>query len=388
MAATPNLPFPTNLFGNSSNDSKKEDKKSPIDELKDVKKYVDNIRSTIKYARLATSPVLLGPVIGIALVLIIMIFFDSGTAGGLTGGGGGGNNTTKPGTNPSTPIIPGFDIDIEGPPEKENDIILDYTVTITHDPSVAPPIENIEVYDTLPAGAELVETSGFVVDKNASPHVWPLSNTANQKIFTIRIRPNTTDANFYYTVSARVIGGGTGGGGSTETEKTFGMLVAGQGRNVTSLGDKSSFISTVIKNGAGRADFAARRTYLEQIYDAAVKYTVNPVLLLSMWGTENGFGTDPSNVFFGCGVYAKPPPSGFAEGVDCAADTVDYWMRDFESKFTGNPVNIPSKNGNTCDYTDAFVYAYEWYAPLCHASDRNEPARVNFSEFYKMFMGI
>lgn len=214
MAATPNLPLSTNLFGSNSEDSKKDDKKSPLDELRDVKKYVDNIRSTIKYARLATSPVLLGPVIGIALVLIIMIFFDSGTAGGLTGGGGGGNNTTKPGTNPSTPIIPGFDIDIEGPPEKENDIILDYTVTITHDPSIAPPIENIEVYDTLPAGAELVETSGFVVDKNASPHVWPLSNTSNQKIFTIRIRPNTTDANFYYTVSARTIAGPTGSSGT------------------------------------------------------------------------------------------------------------------------------------------------------------------------------
>jgi hypothetical protein len=115
-----------------------------------------------------------------------------------------------------------------------------------------------------------------------------------------------------------------------------------------------------------------------------MQYNVNPLIIASIWGTESGF--DPAATYpFGC---LNPSDAGFTENVTCAAGSLNQLMGTFETHNANGSLEIPSSIGNTCIYTDAFVYAYEMYAPVCHVNDHNDPARGNFTSFYKKFKGI
>lgn len=202
------------IFNDSDENRDKKKKRSLIDDVKTAKNVFDKTKTVLNVVRAATTTGPVGWIVGaIVLILIFVIFFtDTGSIGGLGGGGGGeeDSSTTTPG-GPSVPAIPGFNITLTGPSpsEQPNGVDLTYTVTISHDPSVAPPIETIELYDSLPAGATFLETSGSA-RAEGNTHFWPLSETINQSPFTIKIRPNVTDAYFDYTVSARLIAGSGG----------------------------------------------------------------------------------------------------------------------------------------------------------------------------------
>ena len=212
--------IPGDPFDQSEQEDKSRPKKrkSLLDNIREIKKIYDNIQKITKYTRVVVSafnPAIWIPIGIFALVFFIIILNNDSTSA-LNGGGGGGgsdDSSSAPG-GPVVPAIPGFNIDIDGPQEAENGIDLEYTVTITHDPAVAPPLASIEVYDSLPAGASLVSTTGVLKPGSSSPNIWPLSETPNQGAFQIIIRPNQTDTFFNYSVSARQIAGsgGTGGG--------------------------------------------------------------------------------------------------------------------------------------------------------------------------------
>lgn len=222
MASFLDIPFQS--LGNSYENNKDKKKGSIFNDIREAKKIYENIRKTIKYVRVVATT--LNPGILMAVVLFIIIififFFDTQNTSGLIGGGGsgdGGTGDSTQGGGTTVPSIPGFNIEIEGPETSANGVNLEYTVTISHNPNIAPPLASIEVYDSLPTGATLVSTTGVLKDSSTGPNIWSLSDPANQAGFQIIIRPNQTDTFFDYTVSARQIAGaGPIGGGSTPTE--------------------------------------------------------------------------------------------------------------------------------------------------------------------------
>lgn len=212
MALGLDIPF-QNTLSNKDDRDKKKKRKTLYDDYKQAKEIYDKTRKIVGILR---NPALLWPIIIIGIVIFIALFLDGGTpVGGL-----GGSNATTPteGTPITVPSIPGLNVDLEATPtEAPNDpgLTITYIVTITHNPSVAPPIETIELYDDLPSGAELVSTTGVLKSEGSTPNVWPLSDPANQTRFEIVIRPNAQDTNFRYTISARRVAGNTPVGGSS-----------------------------------------------------------------------------------------------------------------------------------------------------------------------------
>ncbi len=342
-------------------------------------------------SRLAGPTLFTGLGIFIFIVIIVFFFFqDTDVGKALTGSSEDSPPSQEGGTNPTTPSvpsIPGLTIIVTAQESVQNGQDIEYKVEIRYDPATATtPIERIELYDTLPPGVVFAGTSGNKgINSTDKEITWPLSDPANSGGFTFMLHPYLEDVIIINSVFARIIGGSSGSGGTSPSGE-LGALVAGQGRNTMPLGDRRSFISTILSR-AGGLSLVDKEAYLEQIFDAGQQYRVNPIMLLNIWGTENGFRTDFEH-YFGCAVYAPNPPVGFAEGLDCAADALDSLMSQFEKGSTGGSLEIPSTTGNTCIYTDAFDYAYEYYAPVCHSNDGNEPAHVNFISFYKKFMGL
>lgn len=206
------IPFQNTLSDREDRDKKKK-RRSLYEDYTQAKEIIDKTRKIVGILR---NPALLWPIIIIGIVIFIVLFLDGPTpVGGL--GGRNTNNQTE-GAPITAPSIPGLNVELEASPtEAPNDpnLTITYTVTITHNPSIAPPIETIEIYDDLPQGAELVSTTGVLKSQGSTPNVWPLSDPLNQTSFKIVIRPNAKDTNFRYTVSARRVAGATSSGNSS-----------------------------------------------------------------------------------------------------------------------------------------------------------------------------
>lgn len=337
-------------------------------------------------AAILANPWVLGAIaIAIAILLIYLLFFHNADVDVDTDVIQ--NQTTSTSGTPGAPgaplSVPGVTITLKGPSTSKNGEDIVYEVVVAYDPAVAKvPIENIVLYDTIPIGATFVGTDGVqAADSTPSVVTWSLKDPTNQKLFHITLRPTASDTYIINTVNAR-IAAGAGGGTSTDSEE-FLNLFTGQGRNTASLGGRSNFISTIIANSSGLS-LAGKESYLGSIYDAGIKYNVNPLIIAGIWGTESGF--NPSATYpFGC---LNPADAGFTENVTCAAGSLNQLMSSYESRSATGSLEIPSTIGNTCIYTDPFIYAYEMYAPICHAEDGNWAARGNLISFYKKFQGI
>lgn len=352
----------------------------------DIRQTFRSVKTVVRVVRMATNPAVIWALVGVFISIIIYMLFFSG-AGALPGGGGSSSNQppTTGTTNPKTPPIPGLTLSLTGP-NTANFIVdkeLGYTVSISYDKTIAntPPIENITVYLDVPANSSFVRASGNNT-QNGGTISWSLSDTQNQSSLTFVLSPLGDDITIPVKVYAKVSGGGSAGGSSPQA---FRDLIAGQGKNTAVLGDKAQFVSTILANSSG-LPISGKDQYLSQIYDTAIHYNVNPLLLTVIWGIESTFDTTGSVTPypFGCIVQGD---EGFDENVKCAAGSLNVWMKAFETNNVGGSLEIPSDTGNTCIYTDAFDYAYEWYTPVCHYYDGNDPERVTFINFYAKLKG-
>lgn len=333
----------------------------------------------------ALNPWVLAIILAIVGIILIYVFFFSGN----TSVNDSDSDSTSPsstnggGTIPAI-SIPGLTLTLSGPTSVNNGEDIEYTVSYTYDATIGKvPVENIILFDKIPDNSRFVSTDG-VQSKDSTPTVvaWSLEEPSNQKPFKIVLHPAADDTYINNVISAK-LAAGIGTGSATGDPPEFLALVVGQGRNTAVLGDRATFISTIISNSSG-LPLTGKEAYLGQIYDAGIQYNVNPLIVASIWGTESGF--DPSATYpFGC---LNPSDAGFNENVTCAAGSLNQLMGTFETHNAGGSLEIVSSIGNTCIYTDAFVYAYEMYAPICHVNDHNDPARGNFTSFYKKFKGI
>ena len=354
--------------------------RSVVDDLKEVKKVYDKLSSI---AQPISGPKLALILCAIFIAIIIIYFLDP--SGGGMSSGGDDSTTKETSTNSqTTPTIPGLTIKLTGPPESGNGRDIVYEVTVDYDPAIAKtPIENIVLVDVIPNTATFVSTDGVqAADSTPTTVTWSLKDPANQKLFHVTLHPKSDDVYVINSVTARLLGSSSGNGSSSDPQ-AFLDLLAGQGRNTAVLGDRTKFITTIIANSSGLS-LGGKESNLGEIYDTGIKYNVNPLILASIWGVESGF--DPGGVYpFGC---LNPQDAGFFENVSCAAGSLNQLMSTFETHNTAGSLEIPSTTGNTCIYTDPFIYAYEMYTPVCHASDSNDAARTNFVSFYNKVKGL
>lgn len=356
---------------------------TPKNILGNAKKIYDTAQK-VRAVASALNPWVLAIIISIIGLILVYMFFFSGHS--TTGDTDTQSSTPPAAGGGSIPAItiPGLSITLTGPTSVNNGEDIEYTVSYVYDASVGKtPIENIVLFDKIPDNASFVKTDGVqTTDSKPSLVAWSLEEPSNQKPFKITLHPAAEDIYINNVISARLaLGSGTGS--ATGDPSEFLAMVVGQGRNVGVLGDKTTFITTIITNSSG-LPLSGKETYLGQIYDAGIQYNVNPLILASIWGTESGFDATATYPF-GC---LNPADAGFEENVTCAAGSLNQLMATFDSHNSGGSLEIPSSIGNTCIYTDAFVYAYEMFAPICHVNDHNDPARGNFTSFYKKFRGI
>ena len=346
---------------------------------------VQKAAQAARTAALLANPWVLGAIaIALAILLIYLLFFHNGGGDDVSLDDSQATSSTAPGGVPgSVPSIPGVTVRLTGPDQSQNGADITYEVSVVYDPSLAKvPLENVILFDTIPNNATFVGTDGVqAADSTSSVVTWSLKDPANQKIFHITLRPITNDTYIINTVQAKIAGGG--GTGQSKDSDEFLALFTGQGRNLSVLGGRTNFINTIILNASGLS-LTGKESYLGSIYDAGIKYNVNPLILAGIWGTESGF--DPAATYpFGC---LNSTDAGFTENVTCAAGSLNQLMSSFEARSATGSLEIPSTIGNTCIYTDPFIYAYEMYAPICHAEDGNWAARGNLISFYKKFQGI
>ncbi len=219
-------------------------------------------------------------------------------------------------------------------------------------------------------------------------------DTRDVKI-VLKPKPNVKDAYIinrayaqYLTSSLPPVGGGAGPNVPVDPNAAdFESLVTGQGRNTSILGDEETFIATVLKNGGARFQGGGYEAQLSKIYKTALAKSVNPLLIVVMWGVEQSFSHGTA---LGCGIYIGLP-SDFDNQVECGVNTIDNWMNTFELRKgqIGLPVTIQNEDTKAiCSYTDPFVYAYEWYTPDCHFADGNTNARKNFAIIMRDLLGL
>lgn len=167
----------------------------------------------------------------------------------------------------------------------------------------------------------------------------------------------------------------------------FETLMTGQGRNTTILGSEDEFVEKVLKNGAGLSTGFSSGSYapnLHEIYQKSVAKNVNPLIVTTIWGVEQGFSIDG----FGCLPYSSYP--SYESQVNCAVNTLNNGMKEFEDKKAGGEFPVGLTNDlthRTCYYKDPFIYEYESYTPVCTQDDGNDPGRGNFVKIFKQFYG-
>lgn len=195
------------------------------DEIKGLKKILGYIRN------FSNPAVIIFVIIGI----VIFVLISGGGGGASLGGLGDDEKSSQNPPGSAVPSIPGFNINIEGPVEKANGELLEYTVTVSHDPSVAPPISTIELFDTMPSNATFVSTTGTTVGGSDNLHIWPLSKPENQTSFSVILKPAQDDTYVSYTISARITS--TGGGAPPSLEACSGRYDLASTPLGTNFGD-------------------------------------------------------------------------------------------------------------------------------------------------------
>lgn len=283
---------------------------------------------------------------------------------------------------------------------------MKYTLSASYDQ----PAEDIVITDTIPAGTTFATASGkFTTDKQGNKVVavkWSLkensiatggtstaagNNTQPGNTLEIILRPDPGTKDKYVTnkATAEVVNAGNKGGVSPaacgnkpNTNTTdFVTLMTGQGKCTTVLGDENSFVNTVIKNAGSKFGLTGKESYIHQIYKAAIAKNINPLISITIWGVEAGWNVNGTE--FGC----KPFGSGFNSQLTCDINTLNNLMNEYDQKAKkGTPVSLDT-NSN-CKYTDAFIYAYERYTPVCGMNDSNGVARKNFVNYYKTLLGV
>ena len=185
-------------------------KNSINDDIKNIKNVVSIVQKIV-----TTGGGGLGLALGIfAFIVIFLFFFQDTDTGTATNGGGGASDpsvTGTPGGNTITPAIPGFTLKVTGPSAPvvfPGEIV--YTISFTHDPTIAPPLDTIEIFSNIPTNATFAGSSGEPKNTAGNPLVWALNNPANKNGFTVTFKPNADNIYVDFTATARVIG--TGGG--------------------------------------------------------------------------------------------------------------------------------------------------------------------------------
>jgi len=271
---------------------------------------------------------------------------------------------------------------------------LDYQINVSYSGSA----QDIIVQDPIPVGTDFDKTTPppAQFDPITRTVTWDLKNIIppqNGLISNVNtnlaLRLTATANNNFLVNQAQgfVIGETTTGnnGNGTSPPNTsatdFTTLMTGQGRNVAILGDENAFVASVLKNGAKLATGFSSGSYapqLHQIYQQAAAKNVNPLIIVTIWGVEAGFNLN--NTEFGC----NPFGSGFTSQLSCSVNTLDHWMLAFDQTQKNGSISLTG-----CPpFTDAFIYAYEYYTPVCHSQDGNDASRRNFVLFFKTLFGV
>jgi hypothetical protein len=221
----------------------------------------------------------------------------------------------------------------------------------------------------------------------------PAGDIANINVaikLTVKLNAGVNNTQVVNQAEGEVVGasgGGTTGakGNPTETEKKileFFNLIAGQGRNTTVLGDENQFVAAVLKNAAPGYGLAGKEAQLRAIYKKAVAAKVNPLIMVVMWGVEQGWNINGTE--FGC-IHQRG--SGFESQLTCRVNEVNHFMTEAEQSIAKKGLPFAHPVAPQCTYTDPFVYAYEKGTPVCAVNDSNGNARKNFVEYYKKLLG-
>ncbi len=196
-------------------DQKKRDGQSVSDSVENLKKIYRTGKKLIQAARwlfsfLPGGPLTLGAIIIGALLALAFFSIVFGLMDPIPGG----SIPTLP-TDSSQPkqTIPGLTLTLTGPVEINNGEQLQYTVSVTYNPSVATtPLSDIVVYDILPDNTSFVEATGAYTYENGQIS-WPMSQ--NQNSFTFTLRPTAPDILITNTVYAGVASGASAGANPT-----------------------------------------------------------------------------------------------------------------------------------------------------------------------------
>ena len=323
------------------------------------------------------------------IIIIVVIFILAIIIVIITGGSAGGLQNKE------------LQITKTGPDSAINGAELDYQINL----AFAGTATDIIIKDPLPAGTEFISSGQKSTCDNGACNqasrtvIWnlkdivPLQGGILSNVSTalsLKLKATADDSTLVNQAQGEVIGAGAlpvnppGGGGPNNPPNTssndFDTLMAGQGRNTGILGDRASFIAAVLKNGSGLAGGFSSGQYsdqLGQIYDSAVSKNVNPLIITTIWGVEASF--ELNNTEFGC----MPFGSGFAKQMSCSVNTINNLMAEFDDLKSKGPVYL----AGCPTFTDGFLYAYEYYTPVCHASDGNDASHKNFVTIFKQLYG-
>ena len=310
-------------FSKSNNE---QDKKQE-DIAKDAKTVISIVQKVVQAA--GGGP---GIYLGIFFFIVVFIFFfqDTDTGSALNGGSGNSGTTVTgvPGGSSSIPQIPGLKVTLSGPSQVANGEIIEYNVTISYDPSLLPaPIGDIELFDSPPSNAEFVSTSGTVVDASANPHVWRLSEGANQSGFIVRLRPTEVDVEIEYTIGGRVSALATGGAGSSACTAPYegtGYCSVNSLLNTFNGNQQQALIASMICQAeSGSSPFALNTNCATQDYSVGL-FQINLIVYCpGAYANQNCNQLLDENARAACEVTLKDPISNIQKMFAISQGT--YW---------------------------------------------------------------
>lgn len=262
--------------------------------------------------------------------------------------------------------------------------VISYTIKVTYKYTGT---AKVEVSDTIPSNTEFVEASENPT-MAASLVKWLIDSisTNQSKEFNLKLRATRPDTIVENTAQAKILSVTTptpipAPTGISATD--FDSLMQGHGR-LNSFGGEDNFITKVVGNG-NTFRLLDKESYLRQIYKASRAKQLNPLIVLVIWGVEQGFGL--RQPYLGC--LGSGATASFDTQLNCAVNTLDRWMNHFDRIKDGSGIASIDKvdrggrpTGEKCFYNDPFLYAYEMYTPVCHFEHGNEHARRNFVRYY------
>lgn len=339
-----NIPNPVNIANNA---------KKGINATRKGIKTARNIYNTAKKARAAVqavqtaaaafNPWVIVVVIVVVILIIIIYFFfkpDSDDNEFLP------QEETPPAGAPGTttvPNIPGFSLSVSAPQSVNNKQDIVYTVTFTYSPTTATvPLENIEIFSSIPANATFKGSTGEAKNTADNPMVWSLAVAENKNGFSITLSPSNDDVFVDYTVSARVIGGG---GASSGTGNLSALLPATTESNTAIDGQMRAVVERI-----------KSQPQLVSAYQAAEQATGMPWQILAGIHYREGslnpngslvsgrpIGQNEPDIVAGGGCSDSPAPgkpvplAGGGCGFNTFADSAIYAANHLRDKVGGIP---------------------------------------------------